>query len=83
MKVELETKTRGLFNSLTFIRLESACKAWKSEAFGQEILDFIHKLSPECFAPTPDFGLCRHALGSLATLLAIAPFDPGNLVGGR
>ncbi len=82
MKVELETKTRGLFNSLTFIRLESACKAWKGEAFGQEILDFIHKLSPECFAPTPDFG-CRHALGSLAILLAMVPFDPRNLLGGR
>ena len=82
MKVELETKTRGLFNSLTFIRLESVCKAWKGEAFGQEILDFIHKLSPECFAATPDFG-CRHALDSLAILLAMAPFDPRNLLGGR
>ncbi len=82
MKVELETKTRGLFNSLTFIRLESACKAWKSEAFGQEILGFIYKLSAECFAPTSDFG-CRHALDSLAILLAMAPFDPRNLLGGR
>ncbi len=43
-------------------------KSLEGEAFGQKTLDFSDNLSPEYFAPTPDFRLDKHALDNSLTM---------------
>ncbi len=43
-------------------------KPSEGEAFGQKTLDLSDNLSPECFAPTPDFRFDKHTLDNSPTM---------------
>jgi uncharacterized membrane protein len=42
--------------------ISSVSQSAKGEAFGQKTLDYSGELSPECFAPTPDFELAKYPI---------------------
>jgi hypothetical protein len=52
------------FKILGSYSLGSVCKPVEGRSIRAQnkTLGFTDKLPPECFAPTPNFGLCRHAL---------------------